>query len=337
MSFRCGLFAALLLAPGPGSPPTAAAAGDGLVVVPAPAYPAAWLRAVGEVAPTTLVSFTVVLAGQRHDELLAAARAVSDPAGPRYGRHLSQLEIDELTAPAPEAVAAVHAWLDGVAGVSRRRASATDVEVSATAAAASRLLATSFHAVRRGADGARLIRAADYGLPGVVRASVAAIFGLHGLPLPAVPTTTRPRQPPGPGPVSAKTTPSVIRAAYGVPAGTRGHNRTRQAVAEFQGQFMNQTDLKVQNRPSNAPALKLAACACPHRQDTIEKVHLLGGRSHYLPLLQEHMNDKDIPSDYGGSCTLCRERHGASCIESLGKVQFTDFLMEHYGADDDAK
>ena len=83
--------------------------------------------------------------------------------------------------------------------------------------------------------------------------------------------------------------------------------------------------------------LKVAACACPHRQDTIEKVHLLGGQSHYLPLLQEHMDDKDIPSDYGGSCTLCRERHGASCIESLGKVQFTDFLMGHYGADDDAK
>ena len=66
-------------------------------------------------------------------------------------------------------------------------------------------------------------------------------------------------------------------------------------------------------------------------------MHLLGGQSHYLPLLQEHMDDKDIPSDYGGSCTLCRERHGASCIESLGKVQFTDFLMGHYGADDDAK
>lgn len=72
-------------------------------------------------------------------------------------------------------------------------------------------------------------------------------------------------------------------------------------------------------------------------QDTIEKVHLLGGQSHYLALLQEHMEDSDIPADYGGSCTLCRAKHGASCVESLGKVQFTEFLTEHYGADDTAK
>jgi tripeptidyl-peptidase-1 len=83
-----------------------------------------------------------------------------------------------------------------------------------------------------------LMRATSYELPSEVHAVVATVFGLHGLPLPPpLPRISSEKSP------AVLVTPSVIRTAYGVPSGERGHNRTLQAVAEFQGQFMNSADL----------------------------------------------------------------------------------------------
>jgi hypothetical protein len=167
---------------------------------------------------------------------------------------MSQAEVDELTAPRPEHAAAVRAWLSAAApGVTFSELSSTDIAVSASAAAASALLRTSFHPVTRDAgDGPTLVRAADYELPDEVGSAVATVFGLPGLPLPSRALITpagsgsprrRLQPPPVPGPPAANVTPAVVRAAYGA-TDAHGHNHTRQAVVEFQNTQMNSTDLK---------------------------------------------------------------------------------------------
>jgi tripeptidyl-peptidase-1 len=130
-------------------------------------------------------------------------------------------------------------WLNGVEGVDYTAHGATDIRVTATIDAASTLLCTTFQAMTHVEANTTLVRAKDYELPGEVHAVVTTIFGLHGIPLPL----RRFSQPPKPPPVAVNITQAVIRTAYGVPDNERGHNQTRQAVAEFQGQFMNSTDL----------------------------------------------------------------------------------------------
>jgi len=107
-----------------------------------------------------------------------------------------------------------------------------------TASAVSALLNTDFH-VAKSADAQYLIRAGDYSLPAAVDAAVATVFGLHGLPLPR--NTRQARA----GADPASVDPSVIYSTYKVTKQTvRRSSSNRQAVAEFQGQFMNSTDLK---------------------------------------------------------------------------------------------
>lgn len=81
-----------------------------------------------------------------------------------------------------------------------------------------------------------VIRAGDYTVPDAVQKHIAAIFGLHGLPLPPRKLL---RDDPG---SPAHVTPTVLTSTYNI-SGVTPKNKTRQAVAEFQGQLMEPSDL----------------------------------------------------------------------------------------------
>ena len=231
------------------------------LVVQAPALPDGWRRQTAQLPADATVSFAIVLKGQHEQKLLATARAVSDPASPRHGRFLTREQVDALTKPRATDTAIVRGWLDAANITTHELRGVGDILVTASASAAGALLRTTFHRVATTSGGdlkqQAVIEAAGYELPSDVHAAVATIFGLHGLPLPpevgagnrrrAGGNLQRRLQPPPPPPPVTNVTPSVIRDAYGVPAAARGqkHNHTqrRQAVVEFQGQFMNSTDL----------------------------------------------------------------------------------------------
>ena len=114
--------------------------------------------------------------------------------------------------------------------------------------------------------GKKVVRAAAYTLPTAVAPSVAAVFGLHGLPLP-------PRAKPA-KPAAAVTDvpliqPSDLLAAYSVSGVTpSGSKLNRQAVAEFQGELMNVTDLAVffqqfvPTAPASDAVVRQCCCCC---------------------------------------------------------------------------
>ena len=189
------------------------------------------------------VTVTIVVQEQGADEIRRIATAVSDPRSPEYGNFLSSAEIIAKSTPSVEDMAAVTNWLDA-AGVGYQTRH-SNIIATMPVSAASTLFSTTFHAVEHLAHPRTLIRAAaDYALPAEVAASVQTVFGLHGLPLP--PRTAElqiashgpfPRQP-------ANVTPAVIAETYGIKGvKVSRSDKNRQAVAEFQGQFMNSTDL----------------------------------------------------------------------------------------------
>jgi tripeptidyl-peptidase-1 len=185
------------------------------------------------------VSFTFSVKQQNMEELKRVAMEVSTPDHPSYGQFLNTDQIDTMTAPAASDVTTVTKWLsenDIEFTVDRE-----NIRCETTVIRAARLLNTGFYSVSHPSHAAPLVRAGDFDLPPAVDAAVATVFGLQGLPLP-------PRAPilvdESVGATPAIVTPDVINKDYGISGVTPSGSTTfRQAVAEFQGQFMNATDL----------------------------------------------------------------------------------------------
>ena len=113
------------------------------------------------------------------DKLPGMLLAVSDPASPSYGKHLTRSEVATLTAD-PAATAAVVAFLTGTAGVRVIKASLHGEYVTAIAPLAvwGQMLATAFVRVGEvGTGGGRsAVRCLQYTLPPPLRSIVATIF-----------------------------------------------------------------------------------------------------------------------------------------------------------------
>lgn len=194
-----------------------------------PALPAAWREAAAEyVGGDEMMTVLVALPRSNMAKLEAYATAVSTPGHEDYGKHLSAAEATAMTAASDADVAAALAWLGPSA---RLRADGSTVSAKLSVAAVEETFSTT---IRRVAAGARsALRAGRYEIP----IAHDAVFGLHGLPLLGDSTRVSTGAP-------AAVTPSVIAKTYGVPTtATSGSAKVRQAVAEFQGQEMNQTDL----------------------------------------------------------------------------------------------
>lgn len=106
---------------------------------------------------------------------------------------------------------------------------AENVRVETTVERASRLLDTTFRTVTHRESGKTVIRAADYRLPADVAEAVAAVFGLHGAPVPR-PQVIRSQRV---GDEPASVTPKVLYDTYSVGGVTvnRG-GKNIQGVAE---------------------------------------------------------------------------------------------------------
>lgn len=179
-------------------------------------------------------------------ELHAAATASSTPGHARYGKYLSRDEASALTAPRAADTRAVAAWLKPAAvGAVAADEALGVVRASLSVGKAEALLSTRFHVVRDALTARELVRAAaPYTLPPHVDAVVEAVFGLHGLPLPPAPPQPALGATAGtPAGTPPEVLPAVLASHYQITSHASGSAKVRQAVAEFQGQTMNQTDV----------------------------------------------------------------------------------------------
>ena len=201
---------------------------------PLPAYVNGWRQGIAAVRDDAQVTVTLVVKEQGAEAIRRVALAVSDPASKSYGEFLTTQQVAALTAPKSDDMNAVTSWLEsnGVGFQVRH----SNVVASMSVADASKLFSTKFHLATHTDQPKPLLRAAAFALPEEVEASVATVFGLHGLPLPrrqaVVVTSQDPSYP-------AKVTPEVLNSFYGISGvETTRSDKNKQAIAEFEGQFM---------------------------------------------------------------------------------------------------
>lgn len=189
------------------------------------------------VAKDMPINFTISVKQPNLDQLEAAALAVSDPTSPTYGAYLSQNRIDELTAPSAHAITTVTNWLSthGAHFTVTREI----VHVATTVAIAEGLLQTTF---RRFSTRSRkqLVRAGSYQIPMDIDNAVAAVFGLHGVPLPSNPPRISAART---SDMPAAVTPSVLLSTYSVNQTVNRQGKNIQAVSEFDNILMSKSDL----------------------------------------------------------------------------------------------
>ena len=213
-------------------------------VYPEPALPSGWANQFSKATGgDEVVKVTLAVHEQNMDRIREMALDVSTPDSSAYGKYLDQAQIDEITAAAAADVAAVRSWLaaEQFEGHVAEAPGGRLFVLTAPAAAMGALLKTEFRRVANAATGQTTLRASSFALPMATAAAVAAVFGVHGLPLP-------PRHSQAAATTAAipVVTPAVIASTYdvaGVVVDRSGKSRNRQAVAEFQGNGMNSTDL----------------------------------------------------------------------------------------------
>ena len=102
-------------------------------------------KTVGPAPPHTLVELMVFVKQQRIEQLKDHLLLTSDPESPRYGDHLSQLQVQKLTRPTEEHLKTVKAWLHS-ADLSQTQASPNHdiIKTRVTVADAEKLLNTKY-------------------------------------------------------------------------------------------------------------------------------------------------------------------------------------------------
>ena len=182
------------------------------------------------------VSFLLSLRPQNMNVLYKFVQDVSDPSSASYTEYMTREEISRLTRPSNKDIKTVMGWLIDSNMKSELVDNGASIRVSGRVEDAENLLQTKFEVLKKGKQ--LLVRANDFMLPYEVDEAVAAVFGLHGLPIPSKqPLFAPPGRP-------ANVTPAVIASTYSVSGVKVSRSKTnRQAVAEFQGQTEKDEDL----------------------------------------------------------------------------------------------
>jgi len=186
--------------------------------------------------PDLVLPVMLSLKNRNMQQLGDEVRAVSSPSSPRYGQHLKLAEIEAMTGPGKAAQESVRSWLVA-AGIEASASRWGDrFEFRARVRQIEEAFSTTVHHF---SDGTTSVpQAGDLHVPDDVATSIAAVFGLHGVPL------RRPRVAVD-GLFPAKVTPDLLLRTYnitGAPEVRRG-SKNKRAVAEFQGEYTKQDDL----------------------------------------------------------------------------------------------
>lgn len=216
---------------------TATAAVAKTIIEPTLARP--WNENVDQtVEGKDLMEISIALPSTNIDVLAKLVEEVSTPGSPSYGKYLSSSEVRASTKPDPEYFKTVMDWLRSH-GVSSK-AYGSNVIFRAAPSKIEEIFKTRVRSVRNAETGMKKLRAGTYTLPSHLEEKVTAVYGLHGMPLPIRKLEAKA------GKTPVEVNPDVIIKRYqvgGVQV-TRGLIN-RQAVAEFQGQNAEQSDLNI--------------------------------------------------------------------------------------------
>ena len=221
------------------------------LLLAAAAFPPGWVpvpaneeTAVGD--GLLSLAFVLRLSQSALQELERTFDEVSDPAHERYGKHLSKDQLDAMLA-SEETVACqngVEAWLRGsMAPTSVLRMGGDGLHVTAAHADVERAFGLpTLRAFRRGTGGPVAYRsdATTLQMPANIEACVDVVSGVLSSELPELPNVQTAVTAGG---EKATTWPAVLAKMYGLPATVPNATGSRQATANFIGQYYAKSDL----------------------------------------------------------------------------------------------
>ncbi|KAH9919439.1 subtilisin-like protein [Epithele typhae] len=129
--------------------------------------------ALGPAHSDTTLKLRFALAQADSSSLVDALYAVSDPASPQYGEHLTKAQVEAFVAPKNETTEAVNAWLTA-SGLAATSISPTGdwVSVDIPVSKANQLLNADFTVFTNEATGKQAVRTMSYSLPDELRGHV---------------------------------------------------------------------------------------------------------------------------------------------------------------------
>ena len=199
------------------------------------ALPKGWV-VTGASHRDTTIELVFALKQQNLDTLEAEVLAVSDPASPRYGQHLTNQQVHALVAPTAAHVDAVHAFLarHGVSG-SAQTPNSDFITAHVSVGKAEAMLAYAgeqYQEVHHAETGQIIHRLPRYALPAGVAGAVDLVA-----PTIFVPTARTTTPPAATGPNGLFNTPTSLRALYQLPDSAYGNStNVKQAVTGFLNQ-----------------------------------------------------------------------------------------------------
>jgi subtilase family serine protease len=207
-----------------------------------PEMPSAWRRIPLSSEHKSAHGHSFMIALKQSEKGMEALRTyaqrVSNPQDALYAKYLSQEEVDSYVLPEKHVAEKVLKWASATGCEAKNVRELVHVRCK-TLESAEQLLETKFHMAFSSHTSQSKTRAGDVFIPEEIRSLVQTVYGLHGLPLPPRATPVNDVGSP------ANVTPAVISSAYQIsgvtPSKTSGN---KQAVAEFQGQTMDPSDLK---------------------------------------------------------------------------------------------
>ncbi|EJD41708.1 family S53 protease [Auricularia subglabra TFB-10046 SS5] len=210
-------------------------------------------RAMHGADPDHMLKMRIALRQNNIAGLEEELMAVSDPASPRYGQHLSKEQVEEYVRPPPEVVAAVKAWLSDNGITPSTISPAGDwLAFSVPVSKANTIFRANFTVFSHGETGDSSVRTLSYSIPTELRGAIDVVHptttfpNLFGLK----PTFTSPLQKKAkrqvPGSCNTVVTPNCLLTLYnydgkcGLP---RILSNQLGVSGAFIEQFANQADL----------------------------------------------------------------------------------------------
>ena len=176
---------------------------------------------------------------------------VSESTSPLYGQHLTNDQVNTLTAPSPRAIHTVHRYLGGEHLAEAATPNHDVIKLTTTIADAEKLLQCQYYEYIHQPTGRIALRTPSYSLPRSVSTYIAAVTPTVTLYTVPSSKSFKPRRP-----EELVNIPSTLRSLYGVNQTQGTSGKTKMAVtgfiqqlystsdySEFKTQFLNATQL----------------------------------------------------------------------------------------------
>jgi len=206
-------------------------------------FPQGW-QAEGPAPREQLIELTFAVKQQGLEELERTLLAVSSPSSPDYGQHLTNDEVQRLTAPRPDHARAVEAFLRRHGLEPKKTTPNGDfVVATATVEQAEQMLSTSYVSMTH-SSGVAVSRApGGYALPAEVAAAVDFVAPTTHLPGAHLPTAHGPAVNASDVGVHIFNSPKVLRSLYSIGSAEGKAQSNKQAVTAFLNQHYGKASL----------------------------------------------------------------------------------------------